>query len=349
MKLGILTFNNIPNIGAILQAQALCQYIRLLGYDCDVIDYTCDNIVKRELTFHPRQNILDNLLAKYIWRKNKRKILACNEYIKGLGEVSRIKYDRNTIIGANSVYDVFISGSDMIWNLDVNGGDLSYFLDFTDDCKVRISFASSIGAAWSKNDLRMVLPLLKRYHSISVREYDTKLELNKVGIDSHHLMDPTILIDPMEWLCYTRLPKYDKFVLVYFPTKELIRKAKEYANRMSLRVIVISQGLPTMGITKVSPKDPPEWLGLIAKASAVFTNSFHGLLFSLYYQKQVWTANYGNRIISLLNSLSLQQCRLDLDPELKHIIDFTESNIKIDEMRKVSQNYIRQTLENIRL
>lgn len=53
MKYGILTFHNIPNIGALLQAYGLCTTIRKLGAECDLIDYQCDNIIYRELTFIP--------------------------------------------------------------------------------------------------------------------------------------------------------------------------------------------------------------------------------------------------------------------------------------------------------
>ena len=82
MKYGILTYHNIPNIGAILQAQALCEFIRSCGYDCDIIDYTCKNIVSRELTFHPSSNLLKNILAKFFWRKTKQKIKRCDKYEK---------------------------------------------------------------------------------------------------------------------------------------------------------------------------------------------------------------------------------------------------------------------------
>lgn len=344
MKYGILTYHNIPNIGAILQAQSLCGFIRKSGYDCEIIDYTCENIVKRELTFHPSSNILRNCLLKFYWRKNKRKIIQCNEYVKSLGFLSSERYNKATISNANEVYDVFISGSDMIWNLDVNGMDYSFFLDFAKKEKIKLSFASSIGDKWTDEEKRKILPLLKRYQSISVREEDTNKVLNAMGIFSWHLSDPTLLIEQKEWRELAQRSDMKDYALVYFPTKELLERAKQYAKAHSLKVVVISQGLPTFGVTKVWPKDPKEWLGLFRESTAVFTNSFHGLLFSFYFEKPVWTANYGNRISSILDSLNQKNCRLDIDDKLCNVIDYRECNHRLGELRRKSQDYIINTL-----
>lgn len=344
MKYGILTYHNIPNIGAILQAQALCEFIRSRGYDCDIIDYTCKNIVSRELTFHSSPNLLKNILAKYFWIKTTRKIEKCGEYVKSLNLLSQEEYNRETIYKANEVYDAFISGSDMIWNLDVNGKDYTFFLDFVKDDKKRLAFASSIGAKWTDEEKHELLPLLKKYQSISVREEDTNEELNAIGIASYHLSDPTLLTDPQKWREIAKTPNIQDYVVVYFPTKELIEKAKQYAKKHSLKVVVISNGLPKIGVTNIWPEDPHEWLGLFRDASAVFTNSFHGLLFSFYFEKAVWTGNYGNRINSILELLNQKCCRLDVDAELSHVIDYKECGHYLSVLRQKSQSYIVNTL-----
>lgn len=344
MKFGILTYHNIPNFGAILQAQSLCQFIRNSGYICDIIDYTCKNIVDRELVFHPSTNPIKNLLLKLAWRKNIIKINECNNYIQGLNILSTNKYNRQNIALANMEYDAFISGADMIWNIDVNGNDFSYFLDFADNHKFRISFASSIGKTLNEKEKEMLFPMLRKYDSISVREYDTNQMLNNAGIHSQHLYDPTILIDPKEWIDFSTSPEVSNYVLVYFPTAELIQKAKQYAKEHSLKVVVISQGVPRFDIIKVSPNNPTEWIGLFANASAVLTNSFHGFLFSLYFEKPVWTANYSNRLTSILEALNLQRCRLDIDKELSNQIDYLNCNKLMAKIRVESQLYIKRTL-----
>lgn len=348
MKIGILTFHNIPNIGALLQAQSLCEYIRDLGYDCDIIDYRCDNIIKRELQFHPSTNFFRNILLKLAWRKNLKKIASCNDYMHNLQLISDNTYTRSNISTLNNTYDTFISGSDMIWNLKVTGTDFTYFLDFSDEAKVRLSYASSIGDTWTEEELLLVKPLLNRYYDISVRESDTCSLLRRLGFNCHHTFDPTILVDPGEWEKVAISPSFSNYVLVYFPSPYLITVAKQYARKHQKKVVVISQGVPCWGIRKVSPLNPPEWLGLILNSDTVFTNSFHGLLFSLYFEKKVWTANNNNRIVSILEDLGIKECLLTNEvvlPDFK--IDYFECKQRINFIRTQSRKYLDEILRKI--
>ena len=146
MRIGILTFHNIPNVGALLQAYALCLTFRSLGVDCDLIDYTCSNIKERELTFHPTGNALKDLILKlFVYPKTVLKIKACQQFMIDRRCYSNIRYTKDTLPDANSRYDAFISGSDMIWNLSVTDYDWTYFCDFVDDDKKKYAYGSSIG------------------------------------------------------------------------------------------------------------------------------------------------------------------------------------------------------------
>ena len=66
MKYGILTFHNIPNIGALLQAYSLCKAVRSFGADCEIIDYKCDKIEERELIYKRHPNILKDLITSVL-------------------------------------------------------------------------------------------------------------------------------------------------------------------------------------------------------------------------------------------------------------------------------------------
>ena len=101
----------------------------------------------------------------------EKKILQCQEFAKQY--YSREKYTLKTIPKANKMYDGFISGSDMIWNLDVNGYDYSYFLDFANEGKKKIAYGSSIGDCWKDTDKSKIKNLLEQYDAVSVREEDT--------------------------------------------------------------------------------------------------------------------------------------------------------------------------------
>lgn len=345
MKYGIVTFHNIPNIGALLQAYSLCMVIRSMGYDCEIIDYECDNIVKRELCYHPHPNPLKDLVLRLFWHKSKKKIKLCQEYMRSKHLYSLQSYDKRNIIESNKIYDSFISGSDMIWNLEVTGYDYNYFLEFVDEGKEMFSYGSSIGCKWKDADVVTIKRLLSRYCKIAVREVDTCSFIRTMGLECKHVVDPTMLISAEHWQNESVKPRYNKYVLLYFSSNELLASARKYAKIHNLSIVYITPEFPIPFVTNVSPNTPPEWIGYFKNADAVFTNSYHGLLFSLYFKKPVWTANYGNRIISLLKTLGLENRLLKNDIELSSSIGYEMIETKINELREASLAYISSILK----
>lgn len=345
MKYGIITFHNIPNIGALLQAYSLCKTIRSLGADCEIIDYRCENIKKRELVYKPHPNIFKDIILRLFWHKTKKKIKLCQEYMQSKHIYSNKIYDSTTIISANNDYDGFISGSDMIWNLGVTGYDYNYFHEFVENSKMKFSYGSSIGDKWEGKDMVKIRFLLSRYDKLSVREKDTCHDIQNMGLKCKYVVDPTMLISSEEWRNEAYIPKQKGYVLVYFASKEIINNAKKYAKKHGLKVVYITSDYPKPHVINVSPNTPPEWIGYFFNASAIFTNSFHGLLFSLYFKKPVWSANYGNRIVSLLETLGLSYRLLKNDSNLDSTIEYNDVTNKIEIMRQDSLNYLMSIIQ----
>lgn len=347
MKIGILTFHNIPNIGAMLQAYALCKTLRNLGYSCDIIDYSCAPIIERELQFHSTHNIAkDCLLKLFVWPNKQKKIKQCSEWMNRAGIISPQKYNRENIKDSVAEYDVFISGSDMIWNLEITKHDYTFFQDFVTSDKKQISYASSIGGTWKDCDLEKVHQLLSRYSAIAVRESDTNQKLIELGLNSNVVADPTLLLTTDDWwkLAQESPAKYTNYVLVYFPTRQLIKNAQQYAKQRGLKVVVINWDFHQFGVINAQPNTPSDWVSLFCHASAVFTNSYHGLLFGMYFCKPLWTANYGNRLTSMLGYVDQLGALIKNDPQLKNKIDYTMCHRKIDALRKESINYLKEAL-----
>ena len=195
MKTGILTFHNIPNIGAVLQAFALCSSIRKEGVECEIIDYHCENIIKRELTCPKVGNILKDIIIRMlVWPLIRRKINACQYFMKRYNMCSMKQYDAFNISDANNEYDAFISGSDMIWNLEVTNYDWTYFCSFVKNGKKCFSYGSSIGGVWKETDISRVKKELGKYSSIAVRETDTSKALEQIGVNNCFVCDPTMLL-----------------------------------------------------------------------------------------------------------------------------------------------------------
>lgn len=346
MKIGILTFHNIPNFGAILQAYSLCKGIRKLGYDCEIIDYECENIVKRELSFKPTGNFLKNFVLKeLVWKKNLKKIALCNDFMKRQNIVGYDRYTKENLSDLNFKYDTFISGSDMIWNSEITDNDLSFFLDFVREGKTKIAYGSSVGAEIKNDNIENIKKYLATYDSIAVRESDTETFLReKISINAETVCDPTMLLSREEWEAFAHPVKEKNYVLVYFPYKEILLAAKRYAKKHGKKLIVINNSLPLWGVNNKPLYSIEDWISYIQHADVVFTDSYHGLLFSLYFNKPVWTNNNGIRFTSLLKKMGLEKCFIENDTDFSNVIDYNVVENRIGEFREESIAYLRTSL-----
>ena len=235
----------------------------------------------------------------------------------------------------------------MIWNREVNGYDVTFFLDFTEETKRRFSYASSIGSTWKETDLPMVSRLLRRFDRLSVREEDTADFIRKeLGLPCENVSDPTVLLPPAVWDELTTPVREKNYVLVYFPYQDILAAAKRYAQEHQKKMLVVGLGLRKKGASQKKIYAPEQWLSYIKNADAVFTDSYHGLLFSFYFKRPVWTNNGGNRIASLLQQLGQEDCWISRDPYFTHVIDYGGVTRVLEDMRQKSLDYLKNALES---
>ena len=345
MKYGIVTIHGIPNFGAVLQGVALCKYLRSVGIDCEIVDYLSPIIEKNELHFKLKKNIIKTLINRLlVWKHTKKRIKECQLFEKNyLGTVS---YNLETIREANKFYDAFIAGSDQIWNFDITGFDTNYLLGFADESKYLVSYASSAGKTFATSEIDRIVPILSRFSYISSREKDTcELLSNCLNCDCHFVPDPTMLLSSKEWDEYVTVPKDTDYVLVYFPYKKIMDAARQYAKIHNKKIVVIPIPFLTGIFNGKIIYSPGEFLGLIKNAFAVFTDSYHGFLFSLYFNKKVWTNNKSNRIASLINELSLEGCYIENDLAFEQVINYDEINKKIELKRQVGIEFLKTVIK----
>lgn len=345
MKFGILTFHNISNIGATLQAYALCRNLRGAGIDCELVDYLCENIKQRELVPFSRFHSLPVNLIIYIlggWGIKKKKLTNCHCLLENENMISKEHYQADTIAQANECYDGFISGSDMIWDLGITGNDFTYFLAFAAPEKRKIAYGSSADPVYTwENHEAEIMRLLKDYDAIGVRERKTSDFLTQNGLDAHWVADPTSPITPQEWEKMARLPKESDYVLVYHPNRELLKAAERYAHSHNKKVLVIHTFRRYRGDYRViHVLSPEDWLGYFLKADMIFSNSYHGVLFSIYFQKDFWTGMRDNRLRSILMYYGLERRFLTPTSVLDEPIDYTSIIPKADRFRAESQQYL---------
>lgn len=347
MKIGLLTFHETTNFGSYLQTYSLYRVLCNMGYDCEVIDYKCDAIIKRELPAKRPTSLSPKAIARYILvdGKYKKKYDKFQSILKKTIALSR-PYNRDNIGTCVGMYDAIVVGSDLLWDLNITEKDFSYFLDFCNDNSKKYSFATSMGAPFADDLKDMVYPLLKSFSRIAVRESESAKWMTKeLSKSVESVCDPTMLLERDEWDNFIdqRIKKAkEKYVLVYFNNNEkIISDAKKFAKDNGYKVYVINYGVPIRGVKNIHPYKVAEFLELIKRAEAVFTASYHGMLFSLYYEREVYCylRNNGNdvRLLNVVEKLGIEDiCRKPNTMFKRYKIDYSIVRKKMEAWRKES-------------
>lgn len=352
MKTGLITFHETTNFGSTLQAFALYKAINKLGADCEIIDYKCEAIVKKEL---PKsfsfQMPLKEIIKYFLYGKDiKCKFNALMNFLQREAKMSP-SYNRDTIVKSNEYYDKFFSGSDIIWGMDITKGDTTYFLDFVFDSHKKNAFSSSVGNPWKEKEKQTIKPLLYDFHNIAVRENESALWVKELtGKQAEVVCDPTMLLSSDEWMKY-KSDKYkgQKYILAYFDNEnhDCVKSANKLAKQLGCRALFINYGRPFRGVKSIRPHSIEDFLSLIYYAQRIVTASYHGMLFSIYFNKQFVYYNRAHK--SRMNSLAL---KLGLshaagegkDACLMNDIDYAIVNPIVDDFREYSLNVLRRYL-----
>ena len=333
MKVGIITFHRALNYGAVLQAYALSQVISRMGIECEVIDYhnnKFENEYKR-ISITSCKNYRQVASYFLFGRVRNRKWQSFIDFIQDNITLSQKKYTPDNIHESNSDYDVFITGSDQVWNLFLTGNDWHYFLDFVENNKRKVSYAASITTSGYDDKIcSNILASLKNYHTVSVREQSGKQFIDSLSLPFHtHLVvDPTLLMNKNEWLALANLYPVTKriperYLLAYFvsPNEEYYREMYRISELMSLPIVLINYTHRRVkGVINMLSVSPGEFVNLFSKATFVVTNSFHGTAFSINLQRNfLYMLNRHNpekneRILTLVEQLNLENRNVELYP-----------------------------------
>lgn len=355
-KYALITIHDTKNFGSCLQTYSTWKAFEKLGCDIELLDYKNEAIWERECSF-----LFDiykspiKLLKYLLWgRDQKEKLENIRRYLRENTKLSE-PYDKNTVKKANEKYDVFVTGSDIVWGLVITGNDLSYFLDFTDDDKKRISFSASIGTKWSDENAAMVAPLINRYDHIALREKQSVAWLKEVtDKDVTVTCDPTNLWDKEFWSQYLLddyVPKED-YVLIYLLHSDgkNLRDGIKYAKEHNMKAYYLNFFGKEPGTVNVKPKTIGEWITLIANAKVLFTASFHGTIFSMYFDTPVFFYNRGakSRLYSLAGETGiLNREGTDENIALDAPIDFAKVHEALDRKRQESWDYLERVVTEI--
>lgn len=337
MKIGILTIHDSPNYGACLQCYALWKYLTNQGYNCEVIDLHRPGAhpdyipSKRYTRCRPlAQSTLTRLkiFVKQAIRKKTKPVKYYNgEAKKKFDSFNSLYRKSQSYIGPDELYnnppdyDIYIAGSDQLWNPTQAYCIEPYFLTFVDGMlQKKVSFATSIGITEltisEKNNFKA---WLSDFTAISVREKQAKQLLESfIGREVQQVLDPTFLLDTKEWRSISNRPVQMKPYILYFALhidENLLRYCKRLSEESGLQLYVLNQTqLEPQDASYVAIKDagPQDFIGYIADADLVITDSFHGTVFSIIMGAQNFYSyisegnKRGSRIEDLLELFSLK-------------------------------------------
>lgn len=366
-KIGIITIQKCDNFGADLQAYALGAKLRSLGHDAENIDYLFYkhprhrggwgekpifklSLVNRakELLFPVVDGLKNLKRRKAIAARHERFKAWTDKHLKCGPEYRSV----SALYQNPPQYDVYMVGSDQVWNPRMGSNILPYFMDFAPAGACKVSYASSLGVSELPTPAFLKYrELLKDFSHVGLREARGAELVGRMKLEAEvkHVLDPTLLLSSEEWARVADEPKTahasSRYLLLYdlIASSETVALARRIAARKGLEVIRVGDGA----------YGPGEFVWLFAHADCVVTNSFHGTAFSLIHEKDFVSViprgmTNASRIESVLKVVGLdsQIVRAESASAMDAIppIDWTSVHVKLDAARAESVDFLERAV-----
>lgn len=367
-KIGILTFQCADNFGAMLQAYGLLTWLSRAGFDAFIVNYVPPFLRGREWLlpyiplpgkgpwawFRASLRILKkNVVTGKDWRLQKRRM---NEFRKKyLVCGGRTFYRMKTLSQLKA--DILIVGSDQIWNPDITVGLRPAYFGAFENHHIRktIAYAASFGTgALPRESEDEFEKLLTHVHEISMREKSAAKYIEmRFQRKASYVLDPVFLLAPEEWHKIEDMPKECGFIL-YYETEHnnaLRKAASRFAQKKKLKVLELKMRKEGQfgSFQTIYTAGPAQFLGYLDAAQCVFTNSFHGVAFSILLHKPFYVCNHrtvGARIESLLNSAGLvdRMQMPDANPDCEKEIEWADVEQRLKPYRQQGIDFLRANL-----
>ncbi|TAJ11260.1 polysaccharide pyruvyl transferase family protein [Marinilabiliaceae bacterium JC017] len=359
-KAAIITILDNQNIGTYLQAYALVATLRKNNISSKVINY-------QRKTRSPLS------IAKHIWKTKKGCLGAvasivyripiffivkkkCRRFLESKVPFTTPYSSYEELKNNPPKADIYITGSDQVWNSVHNRGfDSVFYLKFIESSAAKYSYGSSIGMARiPANEKKLMKDSLEEYRLISTRESSAKKLLGEIGINNvETVLDPTLLLSKEEWSLIAKengFKKKEPYLLIYSvesERKELIKKiAFEIAKQRGLKVYSITSDWFREGFggdKSFYLSGPEIFINLFMNADFAVVSSFHGTAFSVNFNipfLSITPGRFNSRIKSLLKIVDLESKIIsDVEfalNEAEKSIDFNKVNVILGEKRKES-------------
>jgi len=368
MKISIITCHDVYNYGASLQAYALQEYIKSLGHEVTIIDYKPNGDARYDFWTIPNSCRILDLTQKYkivaflyclyraperfytIGRKKpfarfKKDFLSCTNLYKNVEELRR----------EPPIADVYVAGSDQIWNTVLsNGKDPAFYMDFGDEYVKRISYAASFAIPAIQTEFKpFVKEMLSHINCISVRERTGKQIVNDLGFEAEVVCDPVFLRNKSQWeeIIHQRPIVKSPYVLVYdlySRDPQIEKAARKVSNQLGLKIVSVNAFIRKNYADKnINNAGPLEFLNLIYYSKYIITDSFHASAFAVIFHIpfvvfQIKKSNNSSRISDFLEEIHLAG---QLNSEkVSSDLNFDESDELLRDYIASSKKYLEHSL-----
>lgn len=373
-KIGIIThYYNSKNYGGVLQAYALCRFLKDQGYNVEQIQFDKE---KGKGLKHKIGDAYRYFLSIPLRIRYKRVYAELSAREEKFAEFrykqiphSEVVFTKKTLKKLAKEYSMFITGSDQVWHPDAVCD--AYLLDFGVEDIKKMSYAASIAKdSLTEQELDRYRSALADYCAISVREKNAIKLLQPISpVGVKWVVDPVFLLKKVEWqsLIEKKSNINSPFIVCYFlgDDKEIRKLAEAYARSKGIKMVTIpflngnvcdfDLGFGDEQHINISPI---EFIRLIQNADTVFTDSFHAMAFSLLFERQVFVferstrSPMGSRIESLaeLFEISDHYCNEPGRRTLEYInkidlIDYSKQFVKFEMMRNESIFFLIENVE----
>lgn len=368
MKICILTQPLGHNYGGIMQNYALQTVLKRMGHEVWTEDRkpNKENFllkVKRNPIIRllcGKKKINTNLIPS-LAEKSKRE-QHTRQFIKDNIQMTTPINSTNKKVLLKYNFDAYVVGSDQVWRPKYSPGLYNYFLDFTRGLNVkRVAYAASFGVdnwEYSKKETRKCKKLIQQFDYVSVRENSgVNLCESHLEVEAKHVLDPTLLLDKEDYIALiTDKSKVISNLYTYIldDSEEKREISKIICSKLNLKAHLVMPELvlnthESDQLGKGILLSISDWLSGFYKADFVFTDSFHGTLFSIIFNKQfISIANKDRgtaRFSSLLKLFGLENRLIfsinDLtDSLISTPINYDTVNTQKKQLKKISMNFL---------
>ena len=362
VTVGIVTWYNNPNYGSLLQAYALQETIKKLGYNPEFVNYRPDmNTFKKRIVRKLKDVYIMFLRPeKHTGRKIKFK------FIEEKLNIGKLYYSYDDLSNeADNIYDIGVCGSDQIWSNNTGTVNPFYYLTFLDERK-RISYAPSIGYNKIQDSIRDEFRIcVNGIRFLSIRETQGADIIKSITCrDAKVVLDPSLLLNKSEWLEKIKDKKCvspdGKYILLYIlgDNEEHVRYAKQLSKGTGYKLIAINTKYGRIKDLDVVYGDPFDFVELVNNASYVLTDSFHGVAFSINLEKQFVVfkrfkdddlISQNSRIYNILEKTNLKDRLISADESISFVqnnkIDYDKVIPLLEKERKISIDFLSKSLE----